>query len=51
MVTTHSDACSKCARRNPIKFTVVPEEAWRTVVLNRWRVLWSLHSPPGSFSA
>ena len=39
MVTTHSDACSKCTRRNPISFHVEPEEAWRTVVLNRWRIV------------
>jgi hypothetical protein len=39
MVTTHHDACSKCARRNPISYRVEPEEAWKTVVLNRWRIL------------
>ena len=26
-------------RRNPIAFHVEPEEAWKTVVLNRWRKL------------
>ena len=39
MVTTHGDACSKCARRNPISYRVDPEEAWKVVVLNRWRIL------------
>jgi hypothetical protein len=39
MVTFHSDACSKCGRRNPIRFAIEPEEAWRAVVLNRWRTL------------
>jgi hypothetical protein len=37
MVTTHSNTCDKCKRVNPISFTVEPEEAWRTVVLDRWR--------------
>jgi hypothetical protein len=37
MVTFHADACGKCRRRNPISFHVEPEEAFRTVVLNRWR--------------
>jgi hypothetical protein len=33
------ESCQKCARRNVVTFTVEPEEAWRTVVLNRWRIL------------
>lgn len=37
MVTFHADASDKCRRRNPISFHVEPEEAFRTVVLNRWR--------------
>ena len=37
MVTFHADACDKCRRRSPVSFMVEPEEAWRTVVLNRWR--------------
>jgi PHP family Zn ribbon phosphoesterase len=32
-------ACQKCKRRNPIGYTVEPEDAWKMVVLNRWRVL------------
>ena len=39
MVTFHSDACSRCGRRNPISFTVEPKEAYRTVVLGRWRLI------------
>jgi hypothetical protein len=39
MVTSDTNACSRCARRNPISFHVEPEEAWKVVVLNRWRVL------------
>jgi hypothetical protein len=39
MVTTHSDAYRKCARRHPISCRVEPEAAWKTVVLNRWRIL------------
>jgi hypothetical protein len=33
------ETCGKCKRRHNVRFDVVPEEAWRTVVLNRWRVL------------
>ena len=33
------ETCGKCKRRNNVRFSVVPEEAWRTVVLDRWRVL------------
>jgi hypothetical protein len=39
MVTTHTDARSECAQRNPISYRVEPEEAWKVVVLNKWRVL------------
>jgi hypothetical protein len=39
MVTSDPTACSKCGRRNPISYRVEPEEAWRTVVLNRWRIV------------
>ena len=28
-------------RRNVVAFTVEPEEAWRIVVLDRWRILWT----------
>jgi hypothetical protein len=31
--------CEKCRRRNVISFHVEPKEAWRTVVLNRWRAI------------
>jgi hypothetical protein len=34
-----AEYCQKCQRRNVVAFTVEPNEAWRTVVLNRWRVL------------
>jgi hypothetical protein len=37
MITTHSNTCDKCKRVNPISFDVDPPEAWRTVVLNRWK--------------
>jgi hypothetical protein len=39
MVTSHADYCDKCRRNSPVSFTVEPEEAWRTVVLNRWKRL------------
>src|SRR5262245_3814947 len=29
--------CDKCRRRNVVSFRVEPEEAWRTVVLTRWK--------------
>jgi hypothetical protein len=29
--------CDKCRRRNIVSFKFEPEEAWRTVVLNRWK--------------
>lgn len=31
--------CDKCHRRNVVSFQVEPKEAWRTVVLNRWRTI------------
>ena len=33
------ETCSRCKRRHNIRFMVKPAEAWKTVVLNRWRVL------------
>jgi hypothetical protein len=39
MVTAGGEYCDKCKRRNPIAYRVEPEEAWKTVVLNRWRKL------------
>ena len=33
------DHIVRCKRINPIAFDVEPPEAWRTVVLNRWRKL------------
>jgi hypothetical protein len=39
MVTFRSDTCDKCKNANPIGYRVEPAEAWRTVVLNRWRRL------------
>lgn len=39
MVSFHTNYCDKCRRVNPIGFTVEPEEAWKTVVLNRWKKL------------
>ena len=38
MVST-SPTCDLCRRRNVIEYRVEPEEAWTTVVLNRWRSL------------
>ena len=35
-MVTVSGYCDKCRRRNPIGFSVEPNEAWRLVVLNRW---------------
>jgi hypothetical protein len=29
--------CQKCSRRNVVNFRVEPEEAFKMVVLNRWR--------------
>jgi hypothetical protein len=37
VVASSGEHCDKCKRRNPIAFRVEPEEAWKTVVLNRWR--------------
>jgi hypothetical protein len=39
MVAIHINTCDKCKRVNPVSFTVEPEEAWKTVVLNRWKKL------------
>jgi len=39
MVTFHTAICDKCRRNNPVDFSVEPEEAWRAVVLNRWKRL------------
>ena len=39
MIASGGEYCDKCKRRNPIAFRVEPEEAWKTVVLNRWRKL------------
>ena len=39
MVTAGGEYCDKCKRRNPIAYRVEPEEAWKIVVLNRWRKL------------
>jgi hypothetical protein len=39
MVTFHSNTCDRCKANNPIAFDVDPPEAWRTVVLNRWKKL------------
>ena len=35
--TFHPVACGKCRRRNPARFRVEPEKAFRTVVSKRWR--------------
>jgi hypothetical protein len=37
VVTVHTNTCDKCKRANPIGYRVEPEEAWKIVVLNRWR--------------
>lgn len=29
--------CDVCRRRSVVAYRVEPEEAWKTVVLNRWR--------------
>jgi hypothetical protein len=39
MVTFHTAVCDKCRRNSPVDFSVEPQEAWRTVVLNRWKRL------------
>lgn len=33
------ETCQKCQRRKIFAYRVDPESAWKTVVLNRWRVL------------
>jgi hypothetical protein len=33
------ETCQKCQRRKVIAYRVEPEEAFRTVVLNRWRTI------------
>jgi hypothetical protein len=38
-ISSGGEYCSKCKRGNPIAFHVEPEEAWKVVVLNRWRNL------------
>jgi hypothetical protein len=39
MVTFRSDTCGKCKSANPASFRVEPEDAWKAMVLNRWRRL------------
>jgi hypothetical protein len=39
MVTFRADTCDKCKNASPISYRVEPEEAWRAVVLYRWRRL------------
>jgi hypothetical protein len=39
LVTYRADTCDKCKNANPVIYRVEPEEAWRLVVLNRWRRL------------
>jgi hypothetical protein len=39
MVTYRADTCDKCKNASPVSFRVEPEEAWKIVVLNRWRQL------------
>jgi len=39
VVTVHTNNCDKCKRANPIDYRIVPEEAWKIVVLNRWKKL------------
>ena len=39
MVMLRAETCDKCKNANPVTYRVVPEEAWTTVVLNRWRRL------------
>jgi hypothetical protein len=34
-----AEHCQKCNRRKVVSYRVDPEEAWKIVVLNRWRVL------------
>jgi hypothetical protein len=38
-VSFRSDTCAKWKNANPISYQVEPEQAWRLVVLNRWRRL------------
>jgi hypothetical protein len=33
------ETCQKCQRRKVISYRIAPEEAFRTVVLNRWRII------------
>jgi hypothetical protein len=39
MVTFHTNVCDRCKRVNPIDYSIEPEQAWGTVVLNRWNKL------------
>jgi hypothetical protein len=34
-----AEYCQKCNRRKVVAYQVEPESAFRTVVLNRWRVI------------
>jgi len=46
MVTFRAGTCDKCKNASPVSYRVEPEEAWKSVVLNRWRKLC-----PGCFDA
>lgn len=39
MVSFRPDTCDKCKCPSPVSFRTDPPEAWRAVVLNRWRRL------------
>ena len=39
MVTFRAGTCDKCKNASPVTFRIEPEEAWKAVVLGRWRRL------------
>jgi hypothetical protein len=39
VVAIHTNTCDRCKRVSPVSYRVEPEDAWKTVVLNRWRRL------------
>ena len=39
MANFEGEYCQKCGRPTVVTFSIKPETAWATVVLNRWRTI------------
>jgi hypothetical protein len=39
MAKFEGEYCQKCGRPTVVTFSITPEAAWTTVVLNRWRTI------------